>query len=114
MKTRIIRKIVKQIKGFYPLTDCTHALKCRMAAFKLPIFCSMYKPRIMRKIIKQRKGFFSLSDCTPVLKCRMTTFNWPSYNNDIASKFYIPLLTLSYEESNLEAVDVEAVHSHTL
>ena len=37
-----------------------------------------------------------------------------SYKNDIASKFYIPLLTPSQKESNLEAVDVEAVDNQTL
>ena len=68
MKKRIMRKIIKQIKGFYSLADCTHALKCRMAAFKLPVFFSMYKTKIMRKIIKQKKGFYSLSDCTPILE----------------------------------------------
>ena len=42
MKTRILRKIIKQIKGFYSLTDCTHA-QYRMTAFNIPVFCSMYK-----------------------------------------------------------------------
>ena len=37
-----------------------------------------------------------------------------SYKNDMASKFHIPLLTLSHKESNLEALDVEAVDSQTL
>ena len=37
-----------------------------------------------------------------------------SYNNDMASKFNIPLLTPSHKESNLEALDVEAVDSQTL
>ena len=32
----------------------------------------------------------------------------------MASKFHIPLLTLSHKESNLEALDVEAVDSQTL
>ena len=79
MKTRIMRKNIKQIKGFYSLADCTNALKCRMAACKLPGFCSTYKTRIMRKIIKQMKGFYSLSDCTPVLKCRVTAFKSPAF-----------------------------------
>ena len=30
-----------------------------------------------------------------------------SYNNDMANKFHISLLTLSHKESNLEALDVE-------
>ena len=30
MKTKIVRKIIKQIKGFYSLSDCTVAIKCRM------------------------------------------------------------------------------------
>ena len=34
-----------------------------------------------------------------------------SYKNDIASRFHIPVLTLSYKESNLEALDVDAVDS---
>ena len=34
-----------------------------------------------------------------------------SYNNDRASKFHIPLLTLSHKENNLEALDDEAVDS---
>ena len=79
MKTKIMRKIIKQIKGFYSLADCTHALKCRMVAFKLPVFCSMYKTKIMRKIIKQIKGFYLLSDCTPVLKFRKTAFESPVF-----------------------------------
>ena len=87
MKTRIMRKIIKQTEGFYSLSDCTPALKCRMTAFKSPVFCLMYKTRIIRKIIKQVKGFYllskqikgfySLSDCTPALKCRMTAFKSP-------------------------------------
>ena len=32
----------------------------------------------------------------------------------MASKFHIPILTLSNKESNLEALDVEAVDSQTL
>ena len=74
MKRRIMRKIIKQTKSFYSLAECTHTLKCRMVAFKLPVFCSMFKTRIMKEIIKQIKGFYLLSDCTSVLKCRMTTF----------------------------------------
>ena len=74
-----MRKITKQMKGFYSLTDCTHALKCRMVAFKLRVFCSMYKTRIMRKIIKQINSSYSLSDCTPILKCRMTAFKSPVF-----------------------------------
>ena len=61
MKTRILRKSLKKIKGFYSLSDCTPALKCRMTTFKSPVFCLMYKTRIIRKIIKQVKGFYSLS-----------------------------------------------------
>ena len=34
-----------------------------------------------------------------------------SHKNDLTSKFHIPLLTLSHKESNLEALDVEAVDS---
>ena len=79
MKARIMRKIIKDIKGFYSLADCTHALKCKMAAFKLRLFSSMYKTRIIRKIIKQIKGFYSLSDCTPVLKCKMMAFKSPAF-----------------------------------
>ena len=88
MKTKIMRKIIKQIKGFYSLSDCTPALKCRMTAFKSSVLCLMYKARIMRKIIKQIKGFYSLSkqikgfyslsDCTPALKCRTTAFKLPA------------------------------------
>ena len=37
-----------------------------------------------------------------------------SYNNDMISKFHITFLTLSHKESNLEALDVEAVDSQTL
>ena len=79
MKTTVMRKIIKQIKGFYSLADCTHALKCRMVAFKLPVFSSMYKTRIMSKTVKQMKGFYPLSDCTPVLKCKMTAFKSPVF-----------------------------------
>ena len=78
MKTRIKRKIIKQIKGFYSPSNCTPVLKCRMTAFKSPVFCLMYKTKIIKKIIKQLKGFYSLSkhikgfyslsDCTPALK----------------------------------------------
>ena len=35
-------------------------------------------------------------------------------NNDLASKFHIPLLTLSHKESNPEGLNVEAVDSQTL
>ena len=37
-----------------------------------------------------------------------------SYNNDMASKFHISLLTLSHKDSNLEPLDVEVVDSQTL
>ena len=37
-----MRKIIKQIKGFNSLSDCTPALKRRMAAFKLPVFYPYY------------------------------------------------------------------------
>ena len=74
MKTRIMGKIIKQIKGFYSLSDYTPALKCKMTAFKSPVFCSMSKTRITRKIIKQIKGSYSLSDFTPTLKCKMAPF----------------------------------------
>ena len=37
-----------------------------------------------------------------------------SYNNNMASKFHIPLLTPSHKESNIEALDIEAVDSQTL
>ena len=37
-----------------------------------------------------------------------------SYNNDMVSKFQIPLLIPSHMESNLEALDVEAVDSQAL
>ena len=37
-----------------------------------------------------------------------------SYNNDMAIKFHIPLLTLSRKESNLETLGVEVVDSKTL
>ena len=36
-----------------------------------------------------------------------------SYNSDMASKFYIPLLTLSHKKNNLEALNDEAVDSQT-
>ena len=87
MKTRIKRKVIQQIKGFYSLSNCAPVLKCRMTAFKSPVFCLMYKTRIKRKVIKQVrgfyslskqiKGFYSLSDCIPALKCRMTAFKSP-------------------------------------
>ena len=32
----------------------------------------------------------------------------------MASKFHIPLLTPSHKESNIEALDIEAVDSQTL
>ena len=40
-KTRILRKIIKQIKGFYSLSDCKPALKCRMTTFKSPPLLSL-------------------------------------------------------------------------
>ena len=33
---------IKDIKGFYSLSDCTPALKCRMTAFKSLVLCSLY------------------------------------------------------------------------
>ena len=36
------------------------------------------------------------------------------YNNDIVNNAHVPLLTLSHKESNLEALDVEAVDIQTL
>ena len=54
-----MRKIITQTKDLYSLSDCTPALKCRMTAFKSPVFCLMYKTTVMRKIIKKIKGFYS-------------------------------------------------------
>ena len=42
------------------------------------------------------------------------SYNRHSQNNDMASKFHIPFLTLSHKESNLEALGVEAVDSQIL
>ena len=30
--------MIKQIKGFYSLSDCAPALECKTAAFKSPVF----------------------------------------------------------------------------
>ena len=101
MKTRIMRKIIKQIKVFYSLSDSIPALKFRMTAFKSPVFCLMYKTRIMRKMIKQLKGFYSLSkqikgfyslsDSTPALKCRMTEFKSPVLCSIYFLSLFFPL-----------------------
>ena len=46
--------------------------------------------------------------------CLKYFVNGCSYKNHMASKFHITLLTLSHKQSNLEALDVEAVDSRTL